>query len=983
MSDSSRWLELERLYHAALERPLGERASFVEQACADDVGLRRELESLLAHDQPDEDFLDRPAMEVAARELAVNEIEPAAIEAGSQIGSYKILEQIARGGMGVVYRAEQQYPVRRIVALKVIKPGMDSEQVIARFQAERQALALMDHPNIARVLDAGTTSAGRLYFVMELVDGLPITEYCQGHELSLRERLGLFIPVCQAIQHAHQKGVIHRDIKPSNILVTVYDGKPVPKVIDFGIAKAMQEPLTERNMHTQAGAVIGTLEYMSPEQAGSFGADIDTRTDVYSLGVILYELLAGAPPRDLRGMAFDEFLRRLREDDPPKPSTRSRKLDSAASMEVARQRHTEPRALAKQIRGDLDSIVLKALEKDRSRRYGSPSDLAADIGRYLRNEAVQAVAPSVAYRARKFASRHWRASRGTLAGMLAASLMVTAVGIFRTWDRRPSWTGTIIPFTAYSGGQNAPDFSPDGSRVVFTWDEGGSPHLYVKAVGAANQTRLTSGDVDDSYPKWSPDGKWIAFQRRASGRESTVLMPADGGDVREVYKGASCTGLTWSNDSRALVCGGGKNVPLMLLPLENGQARPITSPPAGEGDELPAWSPREPAILFVRGRRGAEADLYLLRLHQDWTPVGAPRRVTFESASMDLPHEVAWTADGREAIWAMSKTAAFALTLHRVPVLSRGPMEALPFAGRGVCAPAVSRQGNRLAFVRWSHDVDIWRADGHSAQRHPVSSTELEWAAQYSPDGTRIAFESDRSGAQEIWVARSDGRDPVQITNFGSHCGTPQWSPDGHWIVFDAYMGNGGWDIWTVASEGGTPRRLTTGDVTSPGTSNVPSFSHDGKWVYYSSYKTVVRVYRVPFAGGIAEPVTQDNRYGPALDSADGKTLYYFRNAGRFRQLWSRPLGGGSERPVEGVEVAYRPFQVFPDGIYFMARSDPHGNGREIRFYDFATNRSRLVQSLGVVNTDHGLSVSPDRTTFLYTVVANDTRNLMLSEGFH
>ena len=365
-------------------------------------------------------------MEVAARELAVNEIEPASIEAGSQIGSYKILEQIARGGMGVVYRAEQQYPVRRIVALKVIKPGMDSEQVIARFQAERQALALMDHPNIARVLDAGTTSAGRLYFVMELVDGLPITEYCQRHELSLRERLALFIPVCQAIQHAHQKGVIHRDIKPSNILVTVYDGKPVPKVIDFGIAKAMQEPLTERSMHTQAGAVIGTLEYMSPEQAGSFGEDIDTRTDVYSLGIILYELLAGAPPRDLRGMAFDEFLRRLREDDPPKPSTRLRRLDPAASMEVARERHTEPRALAKQIRGDLDSIVLKALEKDRSRRYGSPSDLAADIGRYLRNEAVQAVAPSVAYRARKFASRHWRASRGPLAAMLAAVLLLAA-----------------------------------------------------------------------------------------------------------------------------------------------------------------------------------------------------------------------------------------------------------------------------------------------------------------------------------------------------------------------------------------------------------------------------------------------------------------------------------------------------------------------------------------------------------------------------
>ena len=387
--DSARWLELERLYHAALERPPEERASFVEQACAHDEWLRRELESLLAHDQPEDDFLDQPAIGVAARELAVNEFEPDSIEAGSRIGPYRILEQIARGGMGVVYRAEQQYPVRRIVALKAIKPGMDSEQVVARFQAERQALALMDHPNIARVLDAGTTPAGRLYFVMELVDGLSITEYCRKHELSLRERLALFIPVCQAIQHAHQKGIIHRDIKPSNILVTVFDGVSVPKVIDFGIAKAMHEPLTERSIHTQVGAVIGTFEYMSPEQARSFGEDIDTRTDVYSLGIVLYELLAGAPPLDLKGIPFDEFLRRLREDEPPPPSVR---LGNARRAQA--------------VRGDLDWIVMKALERDRARRYETVNGLAGDLRRYLAGEPVEAAPPSISYRMRKFARRH-------------------------------------------------------------------------------------------------------------------------------------------------------------------------------------------------------------------------------------------------------------------------------------------------------------------------------------------------------------------------------------------------------------------------------------------------------------------------------------------------------------------------------------------------------------------------------------------------
>jgi eukaryotic-like serine/threonine-protein kinase len=428
MSPSPRFLEIERLYHAAVALPPEARSSFLQQACARDQSLRREVESLLQHDRPDGgDFLDHPAVEAAARMLDMGEGE-GAIEPGSEIGNYKIAEQIARGGMGVVYRAEQQHPVRRAVALKVIKPGMDSEQVIARFEAERQALALMDHPNIARVLDAGTTSAGRLYFVMELVDGLPVTEYCENRQLDLSARLELFVSVCQAIQHAHQKGVIHRDIKPSNVLVTEYDGKPVPKVIDFGIAKAMHEPLTERSMHTQVGAVIGTFEYMSPEQAGSFGEDIDTRTDVYSLGIILYELLAGGPPLDLRGVAFDEFLRRLRKDDPPKPSSRLRRLDPAVSMEVARKRHSEPRTLARQIRGDLDSIALKALEKDRSRRYGSPADFAADIRRYLRSEAVDAVAPSVTYRARKFAGRHWVAM-ATIATFVLVLIAATAVSV--------------------------------------------------------------------------------------------------------------------------------------------------------------------------------------------------------------------------------------------------------------------------------------------------------------------------------------------------------------------------------------------------------------------------------------------------------------------------------------------------------------------------------------------------------------------------
>jgi eukaryotic-like serine/threonine-protein kinase len=322
------------------------------------------------------------------------------------IGHYQLLQKIGEGGMGEVWLAEQKEPVRRRVALKLVKAGMNSREVIGRFESERQALALMDHPAIAKVFDAGSTPDGAPYFVMEYVAGVPITEYCDNHRLSIKERLELFMRVCEGVRHAHQKAVIHRDLKPSNILVAEVDGHAAPKIIDFGVAKALSQKLTAHTMFTRVGVLVGTPEYMSPEQALSSGEDVDTRTDVYSLGIILYELLAGAPPIELRKVALDEYLRRLREEDPPKPSTKIRTRDAATSTELARRRHTEPAALMKQIGGDLDSIALKALEKDRARRYGSASDLAADIARYLKDEAVLAVPPSAAYRARKFASRH-------------------------------------------------------------------------------------------------------------------------------------------------------------------------------------------------------------------------------------------------------------------------------------------------------------------------------------------------------------------------------------------------------------------------------------------------------------------------------------------------------------------------------------------------------------------------------------------------
>jgi serine/threonine protein kinase/tetratricopeptide (TPR) repeat protein len=422
----------EAIFHAARKIEGHEaRGGYLDRACGPDRALRERLDALLRVHDEERSFLEAPAVDSPT--LAIADWNPQLPEGpGSVIGPYKLLEPIGEGGMGVVYMAEQTEPVRRKVALKVIKPGMDTRQVVARFEAERQALALMDHPNIARVLDAGATDTGRPYFVMELVRGIPITDYCDGAELSVPARLDLFVQVCQAVQHAHQKGVIHRDLKPTNILVTLHDGVPVPKVIDFGVAKAVGQQLTERTLFTGFAQLIGTPLYMSPEQAELSGLDIDTRSDIYSLGVLLYELLTGTTPFDpetLRKAAFDEVRRIIREEEPKKPSTRLSTLGETLP-EVSAKRGTEPRRLNKVVRGELDWIVMKALEKDRKRRYETASGLAADVRRYLDDEPVQACPPSAWYRLSKAARRH-RVALVTSALVATALVRGTAVS---TWQ---------------------------------------------------------------------------------------------------------------------------------------------------------------------------------------------------------------------------------------------------------------------------------------------------------------------------------------------------------------------------------------------------------------------------------------------------------------------------------------------------------------------------------------------------------------------
>ena len=435
MNDAER--HLMTVFAEALDRaPAAKRVAYLDSACADNPALRERVDALLRAHEGAGQFLER-GDSLAGQALTAD--LPKAESSGLQIGPYKLVDLIGEGGMGAVYLAQQTEPVKRVVALKVIKAGMDSRQVLARFEAERQALALMDHPNIARVLDAGVVGVpasagasegrlkaglqqeGRPYFVMELVKGVPITKFCDERRLTPRERLELFIPVCHAIQHAHQKGIIHRDIKPTNVLVALYDGKPVPKVIDFGVAKATGVPLTEKTLVTGLGALVGTPEYMSPEQAELNQLDVDTRSDIYSLGVLLYELLTGTTPltrKRLEEGSLLEVLRVIREEEPQKPSTRLSTTHELPS--IAANRNTEPARLSRVVRGELDWVAMKALEKERNRRYETASGLAMDVQRYLTGEAVLAVPPSVGYRFRKFARRNKRAfvSTALLCGML-------------------------------------------------------------------------------------------------------------------------------------------------------------------------------------------------------------------------------------------------------------------------------------------------------------------------------------------------------------------------------------------------------------------------------------------------------------------------------------------------------------------------------------------------------------------------------------
>jgi len=804
----------ETIFGAAVRlRSHAERDAYLSEACAGDGKLRNAVEELLKHHDVDS-FLDVPPVD---SDVTLDD-SPIAESPGTVIDKYKLLERIGEGGMAVVYMAEQQEPIRRKVALKIIKLGMDTKSVIARFEAERQALAMMDHPNIAKVLDAGATETGRPYFVMELVTGVSITEYCYQSNLSTQERLALFIQICSAVRHAHQKGIIHRDIKPSNVMVTMHDGEPLPKVIDFGIAKATNQKLTEKTLFTRYAHIIGTPAYMSPEQSELSDADIDTRSDIYSLGVLLYELLTGTTPfgeEELRKAGYLEMQRIIREEEPTKPSTKLSALGKTLT-DIAKHHGSTPDLLRKAVRGDLDWIVMKTLEKARDRRYDTVSALTMDIERHLKDEPILARAPGTIYCLQKFFRRHQiQIIASLVVSLLAVTLLVVfLVGKFE--QRRLEGEVFLMHRTNLSDAINSFGYGRLEAALVDVESVLDSEYVGTEArrlrdqilVEIRKHVRSLTEDI-----KINPEDarNYLLRAQRYYRLGETKNMIAD----MEMYVNM-LNPLDETNPQdlrfRDFLKRLWQSTPTNLGPTVNSSAQ----------DSTPSISADGLSLYFSSKRSGGWADLWVTTRATVSDPWDPPVNLgpTINSAETDVTPSI--SADG--------------LTLY---FSSYRP------GGHGKMDIWIA--------TRQTTD-DEWGAPENLGPT--INSSALDWSPSISDDGLELFIHSDRPssyGGDELWVARRKTIDdpwsePVNLgppVNSLSLEATPSISADGLLLFFqsDRPDGYGGpVDIWvamrpTTYANWGTPVNL--GPVINTwGFDGSPSISADGSALYFVSNRS-------------------------------------------------------------------------------------------------------------------------------------------------
>jgi Tol biopolymer transport system component len=945
------WSRVKDLLHAALEQKRDERAGYLADACGDDEALRNEVESLLLASERAERFMETPAG------IGWVDAATAAAERVLRIGPYRILREIGRGGMAAVYlAARDDGEYRKDVAIKVVQNPFASQCIVGRFRQERQILADLDHQNIARLLDGGTTEDDLPYLVLEHIVGSPIDAYCDEHRLSLIERLRLFCEVCSAVSYAHQRHVIHRDLKPSNIFVTA-DG--TPKLLDFGIAKLL-DGSDQPGDRTVTGWRLMTPEYASPEQLR--GEAVGVPADVYALGVLLYRLVTGRSPYRPSNDQPHELARAICEDEPEMPSAVLRQLKSS-------------RRLAR----DLDAIAMKALSKDPKARYASVEQFAGDVRRYLDRLPITARRPTMAHRVGRLIVRPGGARLAATA-LLVAIVGLTGVVSFRNGagsdrsDSRPMSVGTL---TTLGGNVSSPVFSADGNFIAFSWSgEGNSgtqrPGIYTVPVAGGTPVRLTSGLGGEEWPAWSPDGNDVAFVREMRDRSGIFSVPARGGPERKLLdlRDDRYFWLGWSPDGRHLAFAdrGSSQEPyrLSLLSLDTLERHRLASSPSDRLQSVLrfAFSPDGQTLAFI-AIGSPNVDVCLLSLGDDKTRSIYSQREWIGG--------LAWTADGQALVLSLNQHGT--RRLMKLPASGAKP-EPLPIGGEDAYYPAVSRSGNRLAFVRDISDTDLWRVElnappGRGRPAALVTSTRRDAEPRFSPDGKKIAFQSNRSGSLEIWVSDADGSNQRQLTSFnGPNAAWPSWSPDGRHIVLWAGA------LYVVSSKGGPPSRVSDGEMGG----ELPSWSKDGKWIYSASGINP-NVWKVPAQGGRAIQITKNGAFS-ARESPDGQYLYYTKSDGP--GIWRVPVSGGQETRVIEEFPQHLPdyWDVVDDGIYFAdPTTSPYPT---IKFLSFATRRKTPVAMLAgpAVAWGGGLTVSPDRRSIVYTQSTYSRSEIMLVDNF-
>jgi eukaryotic-like serine/threonine-protein kinase len=943
-----RYQQIGKLLEAALELEPERRASFLDEACAGDPELRREVESLIVSDEQAGSFIAGGALEMAAGLMEQ-------LPVSRKLGHYEILSLLGAGGMGEVYLAEDTKLDRKVAIKFLASDSTGDSQANKRLIREARAAARLDHPNICAIHEVGDID-DRAFIVMQYLEGDTLAARAARKPMELRESLDVAVAVADAIAEAHSRGIIHRDIKPQNIMLTT---RGQAKVMDFGLAKVItqksfveSEAKTE-SLLTEQGMIIGTVPYMSPEQVN--GQPVDTRSDIFSFGAVLYEMVNGRP-------AFG---------------------GSSAMATLAAVLHKEPEALPATVPTELAKTIMRCLRKDPSQRYQSMEEVKAAL------EELRAVSQSPRQMSTPFRDRmNWIA----WAAMLLV-IVLLALFAWRPWRIGP---GPIVAtaLTTLPGVERSPSFNPDGSQVAFAWADPrqNNQDIYVQLIGQGSPLRRTTDTREDYNPVWSPDGKWIAFFRSRptapTGRRSRelLLIPPLSGTERKLTDIQSqdffpvAAYLAWSADSQSLVVtdspGDGQPDALFVVSLETGAKTQLTYPqPPVIADTSPAISVDGRSLVFLRRTTWAAGELQLLSIGEGLIASGEPKRLTTPALRADFP---AWMPDGNEIIFSAKGS------LWRLAVPGENTPTRIPYVGEDGLMPAVSHpqpgRPARLVYVHSFADTNICRIEtsalGAPSLSTPVvaiSSTKHEYHCAFSPDGRRVAFTSTRSGDAEIWVSDPDGSNEIQLTFLraqDSNCA--RWSPDGQFIAFSS-NGEGEFDIYLVPAAGGKPRRLTS----HPAIDLASGFSRDGNWIYFNSMRSGdYRVWKMPASGEDSDAVQVTSNQGTQIFEAPDGNLYYLTSSTE-SPLWRLTTIGAE--PVKVLDgIVWFNFCLAGKGAYYIDRLERE---TRLQYLNLATGKSTIVAgNLGDVSA--GLTATPDGKTVLYTRVDSLADDLMVVESF-